>query len=66
MTIRPLDCGQIDPGVLLYLMVEKGYDAGEIERLLYHCAVTHRLCRQALINNCVVLLRNARGLREKR
>jgi acetate kinase len=29
-------CGQIDPGVLLYLMVEKGYDAGEIERLLYH------------------------------
>jgi len=29
-------CGQIDPGVLLYLMVEKGYDAGQIEHLLYH------------------------------
>jgi acetate kinase len=29
-------CGQIDPAVLLYLMVEKGYDAKAIERLLYH------------------------------
>jgi acetate kinase len=28
-------CGQIDPGVLLYLMVEKGYDSGRIEQLLY-------------------------------
>jgi acetate kinase len=29
-------CGQIDPGVLLYLMNEKGYDGKEIERLLYY------------------------------
>jgi acetate kinase len=29
-------CGQIDPGVLLFLMTEKGYGAREIERLLYH------------------------------
>jgi acetate kinase len=29
-------CGQIDPAVLLYLMVEKGYDAQAIEHLLYH------------------------------
>jgi acetate kinase len=29
-------CGQIDPAVLLYLMVEKGYDAKQVERLLYH------------------------------
>jgi acetate kinase len=29
-------CGQIDPGVLLYLVSEKGYGAKELERLLYH------------------------------
>ena len=29
-------CGQIDPGVLLYLLSEKGYGAKELERLLYH------------------------------
>lgn len=29
-------CGQIDPGVLLFLMAEKGYGAREIEHLLYH------------------------------
>lgn len=29
-------CGQIDPAVLLYLLVEKGYDAQAIESLLYH------------------------------
>ncbi|MFQ3663673.1 MAG: acetate kinase [Chloroflexaceae bacterium] len=28
-------CGQIDPGVLLYLMQEKGMDAKQIEDLLY-------------------------------
>jgi len=29
-------CGRIDPGVLLYLVSEKGYGAKELERLLYH------------------------------
>jgi len=29
-------CGQIDPGVLLFLMAQKGYGAREIEHLLYH------------------------------
>ena len=29
-------CGQIDPGVLLYLVSEKGYGAKELEHLLYH------------------------------
>ncbi len=29
-------CGQIDPGVLLYLVSEKGYGAKELERFLYH------------------------------
>ncbi|AWK86467.1 acetate/propionate family kinase [Azospirillum thermophilum] len=29
-------CGTIDPGVLIYLMREKGMDAGCIERLLYN------------------------------
>jgi acetate kinase len=29
-------CGQIDPGVLLYLGSEKGYSVQAIERLLYH------------------------------
>lgn len=29
-------CGAIDPGVLLYLMTEKGMDAKAIEHLLYH------------------------------
>jgi acetate kinase len=29
-------CGQIDPAVLLYLMVEKGYDTDALQRLLYH------------------------------
>lgn len=28
-------CGQLDPGVVLYLMAEKGMDAGQIEQLLY-------------------------------
>jgi acetate kinase len=28
-------CGQIDPGVLLYLLSEKGMSAGDIENLLY-------------------------------
>ncbi len=28
-------CGQLDPGVVLYLMQEKGMSAGEIEDLLY-------------------------------
>ncbi|MBP2230740.1 acetate kinase [Azospirillum agricola] len=29
-------CGAIDPGVLIYLMREKGLDAGAIEKLLYN------------------------------
>ncbi|MCG5240000.1 acetate/propionate family kinase [Azospirillum doebereinerae] len=29
-------CGAIDPGVLIYLMREKGMDAGAIEKLLYN------------------------------
>jgi acetate kinase len=29
-------CGQLDPGVLLYLVSEKGYGAKELERFLYH------------------------------
>ena len=28
-------CGDLDPGILLYLMDEKGYDARQLERLLY-------------------------------
>lgn len=28
--------GQVDPGVLLYLLNEKGWDAGRLERFLYH------------------------------
>jgi acetate kinase len=28
-------CGQIDPGVVLYLMSEKGYGTKDVERLLY-------------------------------
>ena len=32
-------CGQIDPGVLLYLMAEKGLDAAAISQLLYHLQV---------------------------
>jgi acetate kinase len=28
-------CGDLDPGVLLYLMDEKGYDARQLEKLLY-------------------------------
>jgi acetate kinase len=28
-------CGQLDPGVVLYLMMEKGWDAKAVERLLY-------------------------------
>ena len=28
-------CGDIDPGILLYLMDEKGYDARQLEKLLY-------------------------------
>lgn len=29
-------CGDLDPGVLLYLMDEKGYDARQLERLLHY------------------------------
>jgi len=29
-------CGQLDPGVLLYLLVQKGWSPENIERLLYH------------------------------
>ena len=28
-------CGDLDPGILLYLMDEKGYDARQLEKLLY-------------------------------
>ncbi len=28
-------CGDLDPGIMLYLMDEKGYDARQLERLLY-------------------------------
>ena len=28
-------CGDLDPGILLYLIDEKGYDARQLERLLY-------------------------------
>jgi acetate kinase len=28
-------CGQLDPGVVLYLMAEKGYGSKDLERLLY-------------------------------
>ena len=31
-------CGQIDPGVLLYLLSEKGWSAKDVERLLYRDA----------------------------
>ncbi|NGZ11475.1 MAG: acetate/propionate family kinase [Nitrospira sp. LK70] len=36
-------CGQIDPGVLLYLVSEKGYGAKELERFLYHETGLHGL-----------------------
>jgi acetate kinase len=43
MGFSPLDglpmgtrCGQIDPGVLLYLMTEEGMDADRLSDLLYH------------------------------
>jgi acetate kinase len=29
-------CGQLDPGVMLYLLAEKGYRVPDFERLLYH------------------------------
>ena len=29
-------CGALDPGVLLFLMAEKGYGTKDLERLLYH------------------------------
>ena len=29
-------CGQLDPGVVLYLLAEKGYGAKDVKRLLYH------------------------------
>ena len=29
-------CGQLDPGVVLYLVAEKGYGSKDLERLLYH------------------------------
>src|SRR6478735_4546719 len=28
--------GQLDPGVVLYLLQAKGFDAGQVERFLYH------------------------------
>ena len=28
--------GQLDPGVILYLLQEKGFDAARVERFLYH------------------------------
>jgi len=31
-------CGQLDPGVVLYLLTEKGYSATDVEHLLYHRA----------------------------
>lgn len=31
-------CGQLDPGVLLYLLTGKGWSASDVERLLYHDA----------------------------
>jgi acetate kinase len=31
-------CGQIDPGVILYLLMEKGWSAKQVEHLLYHDA----------------------------
>lgn len=29
-------CGALDPGVILHLMQQKGYDAAAVEKLLYH------------------------------
>jgi acetate kinase len=29
-------CGQLDPGVVLYLLMEKGWTAKQVEQLLYH------------------------------
>jgi acetate kinase len=29
-------CGSLDPGVILYLIAEKGYDVKALERLFYH------------------------------
>jgi acetate kinase len=31
-------CGQLDPGVVLYLLTQKGWSAGDVERLLYRDA----------------------------
>jgi acetate kinase len=31
-------CGQLDPGVVLYLLTQKGYSAKDVEQLLYHRA----------------------------
>jgi acetate kinase len=31
-------CGQLDPGVALYLLTQKGWSAGDVERLLYRDA----------------------------
>jgi acetate kinase len=31
-------CGQLDPGVILYLLTEKGYSAKDVEQLLYQRA----------------------------
>src|SRR6202008_364557 len=31
-------CGQLDPGVVLYLVSQKGWSAGDVERLLYRDA----------------------------
>ncbi|HWK82521.1 MAG TPA: acetate kinase, partial [Caldimonas sp.] len=30
--------GDLDPGVLIYLMREKGFDAGRLEEMVDHCA----------------------------
>jgi hypothetical protein len=38
-------------------------DVGWVRRAV--CAVTHRMCRQALIKKCVVLLRNAWWVTQK-
>jgi acetate kinase len=36
-------CGQLDPGVLLYLLTAKGWSPAEVERLLYRDAGLHGL-----------------------
>jgi acetate kinase len=36
-------CGQLDPGVVLYLLTQRGWSAREVERLLYRDAGLHGL-----------------------